>query len=394
MHPEIIITLVHGTFAQGAPWTQLTSDFVAELERGLHRSTMFTRVDWSGHNDVYARLEGGKILSKHLGQLKEQYPRALQYVVAHSHGGNVAIYATRDLEVDGIACLATPFFHARQRDGSLLTDKSVIRGLMGAICLICFLFGIGASVSIFAWIAIMFVVGIVCCLVGAVFSSLAKIIQERAEEMAGLITAEVPRGVRLCSIRVTGDEASSGLATGQLLAWASVRLSSHFAKAKDLRFLREPLRQVPLPKIFWILPVLSLGAGAVGDLSGSSNLLSIAGFLISASILILGGLKTRLFDNLLYGASYLFLWFTLVVGAFMTGTFPPDDLEGRIVRWSVAVCTVLALEITTETTPPGGPWDIFHFPRIQSTDELTALAHSAYDHPEARKSLIDWINAV
>ncbi|MGY4343298.1 hypothetical protein [Bradyrhizobium sp. LM2.9] len=287
MHPQMVVTLVHGTFAKGAPWTQLFSDFTCELKGGLHLSTLFTRVDWSGGNDIYARLAGSHILSKHIKELKEQYPEAFQYVIAHSHGGNVALYATRDVEIDGIACLATPFFHARERDGSLLTDKSFQRGLIGVFCFISFLSGLSAGVSIYWWIAILFGTSLVCSLIAAVLSALSSFVASRSREMAAVITADVPAGMRLCSIRITGDEASSSLAAGQILAWASVRLSSHFAKAKDLQFFKNPWRGLPIPKSFWILPAFAVIFGGCGQTFESPQLLRIGGFLVSLSILVL-----------------------------------------------------------------------------------------------------------
>ena len=54
-------------------------------------------------------------------QLAEYPPEegARHFVIAHSHGGNIALYALRDPELahrlSGVACFATPFLYVRRR---------------------------------------------------------------------------------------------------------------------------------------------------------------------------------------------------------------------------------------------------------------------------------------
>lgn len=49
-----------------------------------------------------------------------KYPSQDHFIVAHSHGGNVVLYALRDQtvadSVRGVVCLSTPFIHCRERD--------------------------------------------------------------------------------------------------------------------------------------------------------------------------------------------------------------------------------------------------------------------------------------
>lgn len=69
---------------------------------------------WSGANSVHARDEAGKALATQLREQRVLCPGANQIVVAHSHGGNVALRAIEHLggETDRlrIATMATPFF--------------------------------------------------------------------------------------------------------------------------------------------------------------------------------------------------------------------------------------------------------------------------------------------
>lgn len=116
--PTAVVTLVHGTFARDAPWTRPDSVLSTALERaGCH----VTRFAWSGRNSHRARWHAAGELVAHLQQQVTKHPRARQWVIAHSHGGNVALHAAdrlravrRKARVTTVA-LATPFLHARAR---------------------------------------------------------------------------------------------------------------------------------------------------------------------------------------------------------------------------------------------------------------------------------------
>jgi pimeloyl-ACP methyl ester carboxylesterase len=78
------------------------------------------RGKWTGANTVQARKDGAEAVAGDLNKLLADHPQAKAVLVAHSHGGAVAIKAARQCEhvdrVAGIACLATPFLHATPRD--------------------------------------------------------------------------------------------------------------------------------------------------------------------------------------------------------------------------------------------------------------------------------------
>jgi hypothetical protein len=69
--------------------------------------------DWSGRNSHRARVRAGRALGDHLTALIERYPGAAHAIVAHSHGGNAAMYAVRTAglaaRIGAIVCMATPF---------------------------------------------------------------------------------------------------------------------------------------------------------------------------------------------------------------------------------------------------------------------------------------------
>ena len=113
-----IVVLVHGTFVPGAPWTRHGSTIREAIERQFQGQVEFRVLLWPGrvfrhyNNTHRARRRGAERLQRKLHAWARAAPTAAFYVVAHSHGGTLALYAlSRDLPegVDGLVCLATPF---------------------------------------------------------------------------------------------------------------------------------------------------------------------------------------------------------------------------------------------------------------------------------------------
>jgi hypothetical protein len=117
---QYLVTLVHGTFARGAAWTQEGSFFRQQLETALGPCLAFSRFDWSGENSHSAREDAAKDLAARIRALAHANPAFEQYLICHSHGGNVALRAMcRDDApqcVRGIVTLGTPFIVCRPRN--------------------------------------------------------------------------------------------------------------------------------------------------------------------------------------------------------------------------------------------------------------------------------------
>ena len=132
--PARVITLVHGTFSPRAAWTFRDSTFCRTLAArlGPESATVFRRIEWRGLFGTFAnnghdyRIAGGELLAASLDQSFGQFPDAEHWVVAHSHGGMVALYALRDPRVaarlDGIVTIATPFIVCERRN---LTNPTI-----------------------------------------------------------------------------------------------------------------------------------------------------------------------------------------------------------------------------------------------------------------------------
>ena len=116
----IYITLVHGTFATRAAWTMPESEFRTNLQKLLREGATFHRFEWSGWPSHIARNHAAKRFREFMSSKLLQYPTAQHFVIAHSHGGNVVLYALRDRSLNdrikGVITLSTPFLVPRSRD--------------------------------------------------------------------------------------------------------------------------------------------------------------------------------------------------------------------------------------------------------------------------------------
>src|SRR5262245_23588981 len=85
-----------------------------EHRHGLHRRLIIVhRHDAIGSDRVNARLAAAEALQRILEADRETRPDARRFIVAHSHGGTVALLATRNAALRaalaGVVCLSTPF---------------------------------------------------------------------------------------------------------------------------------------------------------------------------------------------------------------------------------------------------------------------------------------------
>lgn len=111
--PLAVFLLVHGTFGWFAGWTREGSLMRARLAAAYDEQVIFRCCPWPGLNSFGARRVGSERLLREIRASKTRWPDARHFVIAHSHGGNVAIAATKRLtnieQMDGVVCMATPF---------------------------------------------------------------------------------------------------------------------------------------------------------------------------------------------------------------------------------------------------------------------------------------------
>lgn len=226
---EVVVTLVHGTFARRAGWLKQDSSMSEALKAaGCH----VVPFHWSGKNTYWARARAASQLADHLKDCIATNPDAKQCIVAHSHGGNVAIHAVHGAgrEAFGakisIVTLATPFLYAAKRRFPAFM-------LAGAICI-----ALAIQVSLagptidsrtnfpMRFIAVVILalgaVQLLTILFGARRhgSPARSVVRDR-----WLAAAHSPRvgPSDLLAIRAAGDEASGLLVAGQFTGWLGLR---------------------------------------------------------------------------------------------------------------------------------------------------------------------------
>lgn len=136
-HDNYVVVLVHGTWAQDAGWMRDSSTFCTTLEDelknlGAQSIVLIRDFVWSGLNTYRARQEAAAELNKKLYAVIGDFPRSSVFVVAHSHGGNVALRALRDsprlkARISGVVCIATPFLKFFKARPTLALLPSMLR---------------------------------------------------------------------------------------------------------------------------------------------------------------------------------------------------------------------------------------------------------------------------
>ena len=130
---SIILHLVHGTWPEGGwfshrfkkkshqpfwfepgstTWTQLAGDDNVIVSQAP---------SWSGNNSFKDRSEGGEILRNYLENNFKSHKKSKHVIIAHSHGGNVALLALNGMseflrEQFVLITVGTPFFHIGLRE--------------------------------------------------------------------------------------------------------------------------------------------------------------------------------------------------------------------------------------------------------------------------------------
>lgn len=234
--PTCFVTLVHGTWARRAAWVKDDAVFQSLLRHATGMDLRLHSFEWSGSNLQRARLEAAGRLAAHLEQQASNHPGAAQFVIGHSHGGSVALYAmlrnSLGKRITGVVCLSTPFISVRERlFGTLLWMPTTM-----AIC-------IGAALALVtAWAIMLFQTSgdrpsILIPLSGFLLFvpyfvhwirwGTPEFECERAFRTRSIKRYRLPKlnEDQLLILRVAGDEASAGLAAAQFVSRLSTLAS-------------------------------------------------------------------------------------------------------------------------------------------------------------------------
>jgi hypothetical protein len=264
-HHQLLVTLVHGTWPRGVfpalcrlldrgpLWFEESSPFLARLSAEFgdipHKIKPLL---WTGENSIFVRDKTAQFLARYLSAEHTEHPQATQLIVAHSHGGNIALRALHYLRmIDGsqygadganpfVVTLATPFIEIHEADFG--PRPLLIR--FALMCAMSFLlFGLAlASLGFIlffvpslpeAYVAPIFaiyatVVGLALALMGWwwIFRRTAR--QEQLDALSDATRlGELVSAQRLLVVRAIDDEASLALALGAIVNYVTARFITY-----------------------------------------------------------------------------------------------------------------------------------------------------------------------
>ncbi len=370
----IRLTLVHGTFNPQAKW--VTSDaeggFRERLRKALEQEVRgydirFDAKRWKGRNSWKSRFDGARQLREHLDTSGCKGDE--RFVIAHSHGGNVALYALKDAppeSVRGVACLATPFLSSKPRLLAPFPMSAPVL-LLALLVLLAFVGDLGVA---WRWPSVG-LLALYLTLIVPILRRRWRVKTEQERKKLGE-TGETPHldeiqerrslgspAFPVLNVRTRNDEAEAALGWSQRMALKLSKLWSGLDRAMG-----------------WLvaLGVLSLW---FGRLAGSE-------------------VGARLFDHLGWTAAweYLDAWLnawmdpvwavalTLAVLAFLLLLLCRMFFGFDGARW------IACVETSVERTLPG-----IAAPPVELS-ERPGLEHALYAHPEAPPVIAAWIRDV
>jgi hypothetical protein len=358
----IVVHLVHGTWAEKAPWTQPGSRFRTRLESELRELGIQTKVEfaapqWGGQNRHSVRMAGAEKLRNDVREIAVE--GTCHVLIGHSHGGLVCVLACKDGEgsiasqVDGVVCLSTPFLVFRPAPYS----QWMYRGCWVAWWMLV-LFGSRLVVDDF-WKSLLLSLPVM--LAFAAFRRWA-VRHGYGDPEAISVPSSLP--VPTLLIRCPGDEASGILGASLIAERVMLLLTAKVSSVWEW-FDRHWLMYLLFSGLF----AIAVGAAVLASvtLTGSPQALKWPAIAI-ASLFTLVLVVPLLFGwplrSLIYGLSYGFDMAT-------KGVF---------------------LDVSAESTPPGA-W-LLHtiFPKPPKSG-LPGMAHSEpYDNDEAIDAVARWIS--
>jgi hypothetical protein len=221
--PEYVVHMVHGTFARKASWIESHSRLSRELIEALGWRAKIEPFHWSGRNGALARWRAALRFEVHLQERIRLHPAAHHIVIAHSHGGNIALWALRDRSladrVLGVITLSTPFLSARLRPskGELIDlGTALFAGVFMASAVLFFSVSSGLGLSWWPWAAGIGA-GAIAAIIGGGLAS--EQMRKFAERVCGRMPDTALRPEQVAIVRVQGDEATAAI-TGVRLAGA------------------------------------------------------------------------------------------------------------------------------------------------------------------------------
>jgi hypothetical protein len=264
---SVIITIVHGTWGGRRGWRKKiplwfepNSEFRQELCKALYGMEVTIEVlAWSGSNSVVARYKAAVNLARQISTNLNLYPDHRHLVIAHSHGGNIALKA---MDIAGsqafqvrLVTVATPFLQihsnalfARFRLASLaiyIPPATFCLVYAGYFAYLCSLGPIPPLPTDFFFVNLMVSLGLLIAFgIPAARHARGLIRDLRSKtdrndyinKLVRLTNYKVNRGHYILVLRGVYDEASIALGVGALTAAVSQFISRYLPLMALLNF--------------------------------------------------------------------------------------------------------------------------------------------------------------
>jgi hypothetical protein len=328
-------------------------------------SHKFTILPWSGANSVFERDKTAHDLAEHLSFEHAEHPQATQLIIAHSHGGNIALRALYHLQkrdasqLSGadnanplVVTLATPFIEVHQADFGR-RPANIRRALVLAMFVILqlpafYYYYYSEEDFLYSMISLIFTLVTlfgslwVCLRWGNRWINESDAARQTKVQALNDVThlGDQASAQRLLVIRAIDDEASLVLALGTILNYATTKsiAIAYFILGLCLFIAISPSTFVgttffgTFPTTNWILVVFSFVA--------------------------------------------------ILLFAMFTGS---RTVHGRELALSPMEC-----QINTQSTPDGLGSKIVTL--VRST-YAKSLRHGIYDHEDCAKTIADWVRS-
>jgi hypothetical protein len=399
----VVFTLVHGTWAQDASWTEEGSALRTALDKSLGALVVFRVFHWSGRNSFHARTSGGDELREFLKQGLQMFPSASHLLISHSHGGNLVLHALEDLNlrsrIYGSVCLSTPFITVSDRNfgdfmGFALTAMnwgfafcaSVALGFKVPFLRAFYLSTIGQDhpTSMQTWASLLVFIPQVVFFWAALYLP-ARAWKKFAVEFRKRQTRRAVDDLNLLVIRPTADEASGALTTTQFFAWAATIFWQKLASVPEvLKFATWHWKEWARDhKLFaWLI---SFAPGLVLFVWQPAH--TVSELLLAAVIVSFLTVSLRFYGLPMF-TGWLLFFSTPIVGILV---FPLFALLALVMMPFSPLDAFLfgPLQITVEASPVGS-CRIVQLPSMKSP----GLVHSStYENALALRTIVEWVSA-
>lgn len=401
-HPEVaaplaVVTLVHGTFARGAPWTRAGSALSEAVTQHFGGRVQLRRFDWSGRNSFAARRNAASALAEDAAAVIAKHGRTPHYCIGHSHGGNVVIDAALACnrgEIDGVVCLATPVLTARHRHFSPLVRGFIGFGFWWALCVPFLNLETDTMTD-------MEMVAVALAALGATAWYFAG--QRIAAKVCRLQPLSALDPKRVAFIRSPFDEASGIIGFANLTSWIITRLTDGpFALAEYLEELPPgtsrvllALKMIGLIGAGLVVGMIVTGLAAFRRLVAVYPLAEDFGMAIALFLMLVGGLglagtiifplmrqvRARWLYRIVLFGPYLV---TMMVGGllFMPAIILVSIVHALTVGVELIVSSVF-VEVTAEPCPAGN-WTVY---QLNPPPERSLRHSSVYNSPGGMAAL-------